>query len=216
MAPSSSGSRPRFVVLAAIDDSPMKHDIVRAGANLARESPGGELHVVHVVEDLPPAISPVPAPMGMGLTTTEIVGAARSRLDQVAAEARRQFSGRIVEHLALGSAWKQILQVAIDVQADLIVVGTHGRAGVKRLLLGSVAEGVVRKASCPVLVVREKDYHAFVPPEIEPACPECLVVQRQSGGARLWCDRHAEHHPHAHLHYEIPESFGLGSQLFRP
>lgn len=202
MAPSSSGSRPRFVVLAAIDDSPMKHDIVRAGANLARESPGGELHVVHVVEDLPPAISPVPAPMGMGLTTTEIVGAARSRLDQVAAEARRQFSGRIVEHLALGSAWKQILQVAIDVQADVVAVGTHGRHGLKRLVLGSVAEAVVRKASCPVFVVRPKDYHAFVPPEIEPPCPDCVRLQRESGGVTLWCERHRRDEGGPRVHYD--------------
>ncbi len=210
------GEMSRFVVLAAVDASEAAHEVLRVGANIARTTRGGELHLVHVVEDLPPPVALVPRPVGLGITSNEIVAAARKHVEALAVEARSQFHGRLSTHVAAGSAWKQILQVAIDVQADLIVVGTHGRAGVKRLLLGSVAESVVRKASCPVLVAREKDYHAFVPPEIEPACPDCLLAQRQSGGERLWCDRHAQHHPHAHLHYEVPESFGLGSQLFRP
>ncbi len=209
------GETARFVVLAAVDASEAAHEVLRVGANFARATRGGELHLVHVVEDLPPPVSIAPPPAGLGVTSDEIVAAARKHVEALAAEARTQFRGRLSTHVAAGSAWKQILQVAIDVQADLVIVGTHGRSGVKRLLLGSVAESVVRKASCPVLVVREKDYHAFVPPEIEPACPECLAKQRETGGSRLWCDRHAQHHPHAHLHYEIPESFGLGSQLVR-
>jgi nucleotide-binding universal stress UspA family protein len=48
----------------------------------------------------------------------------------------------------------EILRVADEIQADLIVMGTHGRRGLKRLLMGSVAEGVTRKARCPVLTVR--------------------------------------------------------------
>jgi nucleotide-binding universal stress UspA family protein len=48
----------------------------------------------------------------------------------------------------------EILRVAGDVHADLIVMGTHGRTGLGRLLMGSVAEEIVRKASCPVLTVK--------------------------------------------------------------
>jgi nucleotide-binding universal stress UspA family protein len=193
----AQGEMSRFVVLAAVDASEAAGEVLRLGANFARHVRGGELHLVHVVEDLPPPVALVPPPAGLGITSTEIVASAREHVEKLAAEVRGQFSGRLATHVAAGSAWKQILQVAIDVQADLIVVGTHGRSGVKRLLLGSVAESVVRKASCPVLVAREKDYHAFVPPEIEPACPDCLLAQRESRGARLWCERHAEHHPHA-------------------
>jgi len=54
----------------------------------------------------------------------------------------------------VGVAWEQILRVARDEAADLIVIGTHGRTGLNRLLLGSVAERVVREARCPVLTVR--------------------------------------------------------------
>jgi len=193
----------RFVVLAAINDSPAEREVLRVAANFARSIPGAELHVLRVVEDLPPPVSTVPAPLGLGLTTAEIVAAARKRLDEVAAEVRTHYSGRLVEHLAAGSAWKQILQLAIDLQADLLLVGTHGRTGVKRLVLGSVAEAVVRRASCPVIVVRPKDYHALVPPEIEPACPDCLRAQRDSGGVRLWCEQHgAGDSRRGHVYFE--------------
>ena len=157
----------RFVVLAALDGSEAASEIVRVAANLARNTPGGELHLVHVVENLPAPVTLVPAPLGLGVTAVEMMADGRKRIQALAVEARSSFGGRLLTHVASGSACKQILQVAIDVQADLLVVGTHGRGGVKRVLLGSVAETVVRKASCPVLVVREKDYHAFVPPEIQ-------------------------------------------------
>lgn len=49
---------------------------------------------------------------------------------------------------------KEILKLAAEVDADFIVMGTHGRAGISRLLVGSTAEGVVRHASCPVLTIK--------------------------------------------------------------
>src|SRR5579883_3345607 len=126
---SSAGEKGRFVVLAAVDDSNAAEEVLRAGANLARSHAGGELHLVHVIEHLPPPASLVPPPAGLGLTTKEIVSSARKR--------REQFAGRLSTHVAAGSASKQILQLAIDLQADLILVGTHGRSGIKRMLVGS-------------------------------------------------------------------------------
>jgi nucleotide-binding universal stress UspA family protein len=61
----------------------------------------------------------------------------------------------LVEHrLEEGDATKWILEVADEIHAGLIVLGTHGRTGLSRLVLGSVAEHVLRKATCPVLTVR--------------------------------------------------------------
>jgi nucleotide-binding universal stress UspA family protein len=61
-----------------------------------------------------------------------------------------------VEHrLAVGDPATEILKLAAEIRADLIVMGTHGRSGLGRLLLGSVAEGVLREAPCPVLTVHE-------------------------------------------------------------
>jgi len=62
-----------------------------------------------------------------------------------------------VEHRVLyGEPAEQILRLAGDLNCDLIVLGTHGRSGLPRLVLGSVAEEVVRKACCPVLTVKAR------------------------------------------------------------
>lgn len=60
----------------------------------------------------------------------------------------------VEQRLEEGLAAEEILAVALETRADLIVMGTHGRRGVKRLLRGSVAEQVVRQAACPVVTVR--------------------------------------------------------------
>jgi nucleotide-binding universal stress UspA family protein len=63
-------------------------------------------------------------------------------------------SVRVERRVAEGIAFKEILRMAQALKCDLIVMGTHGRTGLDRLLTGSVAEEVLRKAICPVLVVR--------------------------------------------------------------
>ncbi len=65
---------------------------------------------------------------------------------------------KVRTHARIGKAASAIHQVAIDYDADLIIVGTHGRRGLDRLVLGSVAESLVRTAHCPVLVAKPKDY----------------------------------------------------------
>ena len=60
-------------------------------------------------------------------------------------------------HVELGRPYVEIVRYARKVSADLIVIGTHGRSGLSHVLLGSVTEKVVRKASCPVLTVRPPD-----------------------------------------------------------
>ena len=62
--------------------------------------------------------------------------------------------------LRVGGAWQEIVGAATEEHADLIVMGTHGRTGLDRLLLGSVAEHVVRRAPCPVVTVPPEDLAA--------------------------------------------------------
>lgn len=112
---------------------------------------------------------------------------------------------RVVTHIAVGAAPQQIAQLASDLEANILVLGTHGRRGVERLLLGSVAEGVVRMAHCPVLVVRATESTPRVP-EIEPPCPLCLEARRTSAGKDFWCQRHSEHHPRAHTYRFVPRN----------
>ena len=109
-------------------------------------------------------------------------------------------------HGASGSPARELAHLAAELNADLVVVGSHGRRGLERALLGSVAEMAVRLCGCPVLVVRAKA-HAELDglPDIEPMCPQCADRRRETEGVELWCARHSEHHPRAHAYsYEGP------------
>jgi nucleotide-binding universal stress UspA family protein len=83
---------------------------------------------------------------------TRIQEAAKKGLD--AAVAARSARGvKITSVLRDGVAWEEIRAVAEDVHADIIVIGTHGRRGIARALLGSVAENVIRTVKTPVLTI---------------------------------------------------------------
>jgi nucleotide-binding universal stress UspA family protein len=85
----------------------------------------------------------------------------RTRLSQTAHDELLAFipagadMNRIRTHILHGSPWDQIVEFARDKQVDLIVMGTHGRTGIGHALIGSVAERVLRRAPCPVMVIRE-------------------------------------------------------------
>lgn len=115
-------------------------------------------------------------------------------------------SRRFVSHISVGSPAREIAQIASDLEADLIVVGTHGRTGLRRLLLGSVAEGVLRLASCPVLVERPKADASEAVPEITPPCPRCVDARFATGGKELWCEQHRERHGRRHTYFSAERS----------
>jgi hypothetical protein len=117
MSPSEQSSR--FVVLGAVDDGPLAKKVVRVGANFARMVPGGELQLIHVLGNLPPCVSAVPAPSGLGVTAAELEAEARKRLDELSALARDQFVGRIAGHLAAASAWRESSRSRSTPQADV-------------------------------------------------------------------------------------------------
>ena len=112
---------------------------------------GATLHVVHVVEDLT-----LKAMTAEGFVSylpdlqRELEDAARKRLDAVIAAETPGAAGMVITS---NSAADAIVTYGKDARVDLIVIGTHGRSGVSRLLLGSVAERVVRTAPCPGLAV---------------------------------------------------------------
>jgi nucleotide-binding universal stress UspA family protein len=91
--------------------------------------------------------------------------AARERLQRVLTPAE-QVELRPDLDVRAGNPAKEIVDYAKERQADLIVMGTHGRTMVSHALLGSVAEKVVRTAPCPVLTVRNSAYAVSVPEEV--------------------------------------------------
>ncbi len=106
------------------------------------------LHVVNrPVLAYPGVMTPPPPPPA----SPEEHQALRERLQQI----KPRTPDIPVEHLlAEGSPATAILQIAQERQCDLIVMGTHGRTGLTRVVMGSVAEQVVRNATCPVLTVK--------------------------------------------------------------
>ncbi len=106
----------------------------------------------------------------------------------------------LFSHIRVASPGAELAQFAVDVAADLLVVGTHGRTGIVRLLLGSVAHAVVTLAPCPVLVVRPKQLTEA--PRLEPPCPQCLEARRQSDGTQLWCEQHRTKHGQRHTYHQ--------------
>lgn len=205
-------NQPRTVILAATDGSSVSEEAVGTAAQIAANAPGGELHLIHVLQ-------PNPGAMGRNVllpTLTELLASARTLLEEATAQARGRCPNRIESHFRVGDPWREIVQLGADLSADLIVVGSHQRKGVERFLLGSVSEQVVRKAPCQVLVSRPKSCEAI--PEIEPPCAECTATQARTSGTKLWCAQHEhrEQHARARLHYETPPTFAVGSSLLRP
>jgi nucleotide-binding universal stress UspA family protein len=92
---------------------------------------------------------------GIAWPTEEMAKGAQKELDAALAKAKARYS-RIEAAIVSGEPWQAILEVAKDRGADLIVMGTHGRRGLSRVFLGSVAERVVRLSPIPVLTISGK------------------------------------------------------------
>jgi nucleotide-binding universal stress UspA family protein len=110
------------------------------------------LHVVHVYEPLT-LVTPEGVAFAPAHDDAQIRAELGRSLEQAAARARAQGANDVATELVTGAAWTEILRVADARDCDLIVLSTHGRGGVPRLLLGSVADKVVRKAACPVVTI---------------------------------------------------------------
>jgi nucleotide-binding universal stress UspA family protein len=199
----------RTIVLVGIDFLALSKEVLAHAAALAL-SAGSELHVVHVLPDMD--VSAVQGERAIGVVN--LAADAQVRLEALSADLPASVS-RIFLHLSAGKPEVEIAQLASDIGADLIVVGTRGRSGLDRLVNGSVAENLLHLAPCPVQVFRPKSIPAWE--QIAPPCPDCVEVQRATGREQLWCDRHAKrhHHPRAHTYSETPENFAMGSLTFR-
>ena len=124
------------------------------------------LHILHVIEERTLAygemVSGSLPPLDLPGILESIEKDVRERLNHVVTEAERD-KYEIHPVTAIGSPFVEIVRYAKAQDIDLIVMGTHGRGPIAHLLLGSVAERVVRKAPCPVLTVRHPE-HEFVMP----------------------------------------------------
>jgi nucleotide-binding universal stress UspA family protein len=145
--------RPFTSIVCAVDFSDESRHALDHAALLAKWY-GAQLTGVYVYA---PVFTPIPEfALPGGLTVTELAGPGRIAIEQQLAEFLRPLAavGVVAEsRVAVGDVATEIVRAAAAVGADLVVMGTHGTGGFQHLLLGSVAEKVLRKAGCPVLTV---------------------------------------------------------------
>jgi nucleotide-binding universal stress UspA family protein len=137
-------------ILVATDFGPSSAYAVELAVSLA-SGLDAELTLLHVWE------VPTSLYSGLVLNTTEMIKsierAAADNLDE-SLHSLRQRLPRVKSTLQMGAPWREIVDAATSKNADLIVMGTHGRQGLSHALLGSVAEKVVRLSTVPVLTAR--------------------------------------------------------------
>lgn len=197
-------------IVVAIDFDDTADVVLREACKVSEWRRGVVLHLVHVV----PALHSGQQTRSSIREESEELESVPARLlewvrEQCAADSTLG-NPRVVTHVRTGAPAEALAQLCVDVNAQLLVVGTHQRTGVKRLALGSIAEGIIRHARCPVLVAHPIDYAGLVPTQHpDPPCAECAAVRASSNGAQQWCEAHS--HPHLRLHvYDAVDVFPLG------
>ncbi|MEJ7843124.1 MAG: universal stress protein [Rubrobacter sp.] len=142
-------------ILLATDGSEEADLAAKTAADLAAE-PGSELHVVTVGPGYPLYL----LPDSTGRFPEIFEEEKRETRKVLDAQVRKieALGGRVEKaHQRSGKPDREILDLAEELDADMVVVGSRGLGGLRRALMGSVSTSVVRHAHCPVLVVREKE-----------------------------------------------------------
>jgi universal stress protein A len=137
-------------LLCPIDFSETSYRALEAAKQLARDN-DAELVLAHVWHP-PPYVYGAEPPISSHVIQ-DLIDDATRKLQSVERETSKT-TGKLSTRFLTGVPWDQIVGCARAEAVDLIVIGTHGRTGIKHVLLGSVAEQVVRHAGCAVLVVR--------------------------------------------------------------
>jgi len=146
-------------ILAPTDLSEAAHAGVQAAFDLVSE--GGKVIVLHVIDDIPLTYGYV----GMSIPDPQVV----ARLMKGAEEELEACIPphppgiEVTEKVLTGNPFEVIVRLASEEEVDLVVMGTHGRSGLKHALIGSVTEKTIRRSPCPVLVI---------PPTAQPGSEE--------------------------------------------
>lgn len=189
--PANAAERP-FVLVLGLDlaDQASSGFAFDEALRMASRIAGSQMHVVYVV-----------APETTAEAAHEAAGLLRLYVSEKAEAMSERGPQRAGIHVRQGDAAKEIAQLATDVGADVIVVGTHKPPHLKNLFVGSTAERVMATATCSVFVAgprpRPEPSHVIV---IEPPCPDCVRERMATQGRAWWCARHSEHH-HLRRHH---------------
>jgi nucleotide-binding universal stress UspA family protein len=160
-------------ILVAIDFSEPSEAALMYGRELAGRF-GATLHVLHAVQDI--YIGTFGAGSSAALAPElqqQIEDGARRRVDELVVDSDRSAPTTVTTIVTSSSPALSIVDYARDHKIDVIVIGTHGRGALAHLMMGSVAERVVRLAPCPVLTVHHPE-REFVRPDTVPAVTHAI------------------------------------------
>lgn len=139
-------------ILVPVDFSEHSQNAVRYAVGFAKQF-RADLILVHIVEQMVYPGDWMYPPLAVSDFATEKREQITERLKQLGSEAGVKAKSIV----RLGRAWQEVTEIAKEEKADLLVIATHGYTGLKHVLLGSVAEKIVRHAHCPVLTVRSEE-----------------------------------------------------------
>jgi nucleotide-binding universal stress UspA family protein len=212
MAAKKGGARRTgFTIVVGIDYTSAGDAALAEAITQAANREEASLHVVHAVS--PPLQAGKSA---AGIQKVEaLLEKAGAKLKAYVDKARLSpaLKGRdLLAHVRIAAPDEAVVQLAVDVDADLVVVGTTPRKGIAKLVHSSVSAKVLKQAECAVLLVRKKNHAGMAKtPRIEPACAKCQAVRTISGGTAWWCDRHEERQAHAVHVYSYKRELALRS-----
>jgi nucleotide-binding universal stress UspA family protein len=168
-------------ILCALDLTEASAGTLEVGLSLAEENMG-RVTLLHVLAGLPGQYGPerYRALPEVVRIRKELIEEAEDRLRRSVPEVARDFCS-VTERVEEGTPWREVLRVAEQTGAELIVMGAHSRGPVDRAFFGSTVSQVVREARCPVLVVRETPTHPTVADEV----PAVTAMPSPLAGAPL-------------------------------
>jgi nucleotide-binding universal stress UspA family protein len=153
-------------IVVPVDFSDVTNAMIEKAVEMARAF-SCSLTLIHVVEPEPDFVDYTPGPEVMREMVAEDLRQERHRLHELAAQLRATGLD-VVGRVRRGPAVDRILEVVEEVKPDLLVMGSHGHGALYDLLVGSVAEHVLRKVTCPVVVVPSRYAERRAGPEEKP------------------------------------------------
>jgi nucleotide-binding universal stress UspA family protein len=169
-----------FAILLCFDDTDASGYAFDEAARLAKRIPSSEIHLVYVNSGEASAER-----------TEHLVGQFRAYVDAKAASIGDMEGQAVAVHVRNGKPVREIVQLAAEIDADLLVIGSPKHPHLASFIPGSVQEGLVQHAPCSIIVAGPKPPEPRVHfPAIEPPCPDCHQVRTESHGQQWWCARH--------------------------
>ena len=191
------GDQPGQAIVVAVDLSDASDAAVLAAVQITR--PGDRLMVVHTVQSR--RIGELRRLVEENRILEEDPLELRAYFRAVCVGAGVWPEAEPYFRTCIGAPAEAILQFTVDVEANILICGTHARHGLDRLLHTSVAETLVREARCPVLIAKPRSYaHARKSDRPIPLCPDCATQRAQTGDAGAWCEVHARDYVGTHTY----------------